>query len=430
MNNLIKNEFIKVLKSKKNRFLLIALLILLVSVNLYYIGKHNNYMNELEKETTISYNSAQIRISKTISELASFESEEGINKIHLEKKYGSLEKAGENKELLEIEQRRNTKELSYVKAILLQEKQLRFRRGKVIEDEDKIISQVLDYKIKRTDNIIGADKEGVVPESALKLRNITMNDIRRKNVYYNYLKENDIKYTINPYTNTGVFAISKLLENNIILFIFIVFTFISMDLFLSEVEEGSYKLAYTQSYERRRIFLAKIIGITLFVILTLLILISINFLINTIINGTGDFGEPVAVSENINKISLSNENIEFEIISTGKNILLSVALFSVVMFFNITLISFISIFTDSTTKTMGISIILIILYMFFREFLPLDSIIHGVSPFAYIFTEDILIEKYNTSYILGILLNLGLSIILLITGCRKFVNKDFLGSKD
>src|SRR5699024_10983148 len=137
-------------------------------------------------------------------------------------------------------------------------------------------------------------------------QNVTMSDIKRKNEYYNYLQENEVKYNINPYTNTGEFSVSVLFKNNIIIFIFVIFTFISMDLFLSEVEEGSYKLTYTQPYERRKSFFSKIIAQISFILLILLILLSGNFLINAVINGVGDFRYPIAIGANISKVLPSN----------------------------------------------------------------------------------------------------------------------------
>ena len=129
-----------------------------------------------------------------------------------------------------------------------------------------------------------------------------MDDIKRKNLYYNYLKENNIKYNPNPYTNTGIFSIATLLDNNMLFLIFIIFTFLTIDLFLLEVEDGSYKIIYTQPYERGKIFLSKIISTILIMTLILIIILGVNFLVNTILNETGDFREPIAVSENINKL--------------------------------------------------------------------------------------------------------------------------------
>lgn len=429
MIELIKIEMKKLLKSRKNKILLLVLILFLISINIYYREKQRNYIKELEEELTIDYNSAQIRLNKVSSILFWFESEDESYKELLKRKYGSLEKSEENRVILQTEQDRNKRELSYANVLLQLQKQLMSSNRRTSINEDEVLKEILDYRIRRTNNIIEADKEGVVPETALKLRKITMDDIRIKSLYYNYLADNNIKYNINPYTNTGIFSVSKLLDNYSIFFIFVIFTLMSIDLFLSEVEEGSYKIAYTQPYGRQEIFFSRVIAMTLFLIILLSLMLIINLVVNTILNSLGDFSEPVVVSENIGRITLNKENIEFKIIPIGKNILLSAGLFLAVIFFNIGLISILSTFTDSASQTIGIEVSLVMLSLLFRKFVLPSSIIHGLSPFNYIFTQDVLIQRYNSSLILGVLLNLGLGIILLIISSRGFIKKDFLGSK-
>lgn len=428
---LIKNEIKKIMKSRKNRILLLVLMLFLIAINIYYREKQSNYIEELEEELTVDYNSAQKRLDIATSILSWFDKMEGDEsyKDLLINKYGSLEEAEKNRILLETEQNRNQKEISYISILLQLQKQFLSNSRMTEIEKDDISEEVLKYKIRRINNIIEADNEGVVPETALKLRKITMDDILMKSLYYNYLADNEIKYEINPYTNTGVFSVSKLFENYSMFFIFLIFTFISIDLFLSEVEEGSYKIAYIQPYERSKIFFSKIIAIIVLLLLFLLMMVSINLVVNTILVGLGDFSEPVVISENIGKITFNKENIEFKIVQIGKYILLSAVLFVTVIFFSIGLISFLSIFTDSTTKTIGIVAALILLSLMLRKFVIPNSLIHLLTPFSYIFTQDVLIQKYNSSLVLGALLNLVLGIILLGISLYKFTKKDFLGSK-
>lgn len=167
----------------------------------------------------------------------------------------------------------------------------------------------------------------------------------------------------------------------------------------------------------------------LFLIVVLLLMVGINLLVNTILNSLGDFSEPVVVSENIGKITLNRDNVEFKIISIGKNILLSMGLFLAVTFFNIGFISVLSTYTDSVSKTIGIEVLLILLSLLLRKFVLPNSITHLLTPFSYIFAQDVLVQRYNTSYILGILIGLVVSAILLFISYKKFENKDFLGSK-
>ena len=121
MIGLIKNETKRIFKSRKNRIFLIVLILSILLVNIYYREKYKNFMEELEKETTISNDSAQVRIRKALVELSRFEKEE-IDEELLVKEYGSIEKAEKARELLEIEIQRNKQEATYsqIPLILLQ----------------------------------------------------------------------------------------------------------------------------------------------------------------------------------------------------------------------------------------------------------------------------------------------------------------------
>ncbi|MCT4544580.1 MAG: ABC transporter permease [Vallitalea sp.] len=436
MGKLIKHEMTKIIKSKKNKILILIFILLIVVSNIFYNIKYNKYIDEIEENGKISYNSAQIRGNKIIGDIHRLTKiEDELDEMLLIKEYGSLEEAQKQIPIQEKKKERNDTESSLVNIILKKEKSLekrqkKARKDKQIQDEQKMIDQLLKYKVDRLDNIIEAEKEGVLPKTALRLRNVTINDIRRKNTYYKYLLKNNLKYSLNPYTNSGVFGIIGLFENTIILLIFLIFTFITMDLFLSEIEGGSYKLAYTQPYERSKIFFSKVMAMLIFTIVVILAALSLNFIANSIISEIGNFSEPVAVSENIKNISLNNKEVNYIIISIGAKILLSILLFLTIIMFNISLISTISVFTDSTTKTMGIVISAIMLCLLIRRFVSPGSIIHGILPYSYIFNQDILIGRYNTSYILGVLINLGLSAVLLLIGSKKIAKKDFLGARD
>lgn len=124
MSKLIRIEIYKLFKLKKNRGLLIILLILILAVNIYYDEMYKNYIYELEKETSISYNSAQIRVNKAKTELHRLDSEEEIIKLALEKEYGTLEKAETMRAVFEKEIERNMKESNYAKAVMVAEKEI------------------------------------------------------------------------------------------------------------------------------------------------------------------------------------------------------------------------------------------------------------------------------------------------------------------
>ena len=77
---------------------------------------------------------------------------------------------------------------------------------------------------------------------------------------------------------------------------------------------------------------------------------------------------------------------------------------------------------------MGIEIIMIILSLLFRKFISPNSIIHRITPFSYIFTEEVLIDRYNANYIFGILLNLMQNERILKESFDTFLYKEEIGN--
>lgn len=104
---------------------------------------------------------------------------------------------------------RNRRESSYVNILLSTQKQHMSRSGRmVLDDEEKFQREVPNYKLRRINNILEADKEGAVPKVALRPKDMTMDDIHMKKVYYDYL-----------------------IDNN-----FILFTFISIDILCQKID--------------------------------------------------------------------------------------------------------------------------------------------------------------------------------------------------
>lgn len=68
----------------------------------------------------------------------------------------------------------------------------------------------------------------------------------------NYILDNEIQPILNPYDMTGANALKLFLSgNNLIIFMFLI-ALLAIDIYLSEVEEGSYKLSFTQPFKRRQ----------------------------------------------------------------------------------------------------------------------------------------------------------------------------------
>ena len=377
---------------------------------------------------TQSYNIAQAQVKQIgyqleyIQEQLQNENINGERKDLLEKNMIELE---EKHKLLNNEANKTNMINSLLNDLI---KALEGKRALFTQEEQK--QMYLRYSIDLMSNNIEAYEKGYLPRELLELRKTSINEFKRELFRLTYLQENNIDYNINPHTNTGINSISKIFQNNIILIISVIMGFMIVDVFLSEVGEGSYKLLYTQPYKRKNIFFGKIISVFLILTSLFIAILVIQFLVGTLSNGIGDINSPYTVIENLMRLSISENNIRFKMIPEIKAIGLSIILLILTIMLNISIISLLSVYTDSISKTIGAEIVLIFMTVLIRNFIFEEQSIHGLNPFSYIFTQDVLTGRINSSYLLGIILNIGLIVLCGLLSYIKFNRKDFLGDKE
>lgn len=389
--------------------------------------KDNFYRDEIERLTQ-SYNIAQARVKRIGYSLEYIEEQLQNKNINEERKRlleeEKLEFEGEKK----VYYNESIKTNMIISVLNDYIKSLEGKKTLFTEEEQK--QMYLKYSIDLMNNSIEAYENGYISRELLELKKNSINEFERELFRFKFLQENNIDYSINPHTNTGINSISKMLQNNIILIIFVIMSFMMVDVFLSEVEDGSYKLLYTQPYKRKSIFFGKIISVFLILTSLFIAILAIQFLLGTISNGIGDINSPYVTIENLMKLSLSGDNIGFKMITEIKAISLSIILIILTIMLNICIISLLSVYTDSVSKTIGTEIVLILLVVIIRNFVFEEHSIHGLNPFSYIFTQDILTGRINSSYLFGVLLNKGFIALCVLLSYKKFNSKDFLGDKE
>lgn len=156
----------------------------------------------------------------------------------------------------------------------------------------------------------------------------------------------------------------------------------------------------------------------------------LNFIINTILFGIGEFNYPQIVSSTINKLTLKSNKGNFKIIPLKNKIFLGILMLITLVFLSIGLTIFLSILTDSLEKTLGISIALVIAAFTFNIIGNKSSIINLLYPYMYCFYENAISGFYRYNYLWGITMNTILGILFVFISYIKFKNKDFLGARE
>ncbi|MBU5425179.1 ABC transporter permease [Tissierella pigra] len=402
MNKIIRNEIYKFFKSRKNILIIILLFAYLLGINYYNSKQYDIYMRDTAKFYEGKYKRAG-------SILAS-------NQLMLEKFEDlSLQK----REELEREIKFYSGER--LKLILIS--------SVYEEDNPKTYERIVSTQNSRYRDIIKNIEENNIKEEFLNENNFTMDDLH-KGIYINqYILDNEIQPIINPYTMTGANSLVRFLDGNNLIIIMIIIVLLSMDIYLSEVEEGSYKLSYTQPYKRNQIFFGKVVSII--IISTILVVVGaiFNFAMVSIIHGVGNMNYPFVTTEAINKLAFNNQG-QYMILSLVNYVIRGFILLFPILLFTIVLTLGISIITDSSGKTLGFSTMIIGLAFILKNFVSRHSIINLIYPYSYLYIKDVIEVNNNSNYLLGIMLNSIMAIVLFVISYKKFIHKDFLGSRE
>lgn len=403
MTKIINNEIYKFFKSKKNIIVIILLFIYLFGINFYNLKQSNVYMKEMGS----MYANKQIQAEGVL----------GQSTLLLEK----------NEKLTNIEREKLKQEIEFYK---VEKNKLLLIEYSYKEDNPDKYRHVLIAENDRYNNIINGINDGVINEEFLKEKNLNMEDIQKEMYLNKYILDNDIQPILNPYTMTGTNALIMFLDGNNLIIIILLIALLSLDIYLSEIEEGSYKLSYSQPFKRRNLFWGKIITIVIVSLLLIALAVIVVFTIMSIIYGVGNIDYPFVTSTSIKNISFGGNQGEYIILPLWQYVIMGLGLLLPIVLFTIALIMCISMLSDSSTKTLGFSIFLLVLAFIFNNFISKQSIVNLIYPYCYLYMKNVIETNNRSNYIFGILLNSVIASLLFIISYYKFTHKDFLGAKE
>lgn len=263
MISIIKFELKKFIKDKKNIVFMILLLILsftIIKEDKSFLKSEMEYL-PIEVE---QYNKQLEYYNKSLKDLQNddFKDEKKIKDI---KRYKKL--------ILEYTENRN---IAITSLKSLKEKSYKQYYKNQIRNNEKEIEFLNDPSsftlIKRNQGIEQGN-----------------NNIEK----YKILLDKDIKLIDENTTNEGLNFTRRLLNEKFVLIIVVFILLISSPIFSSEVENKTYKLVYTQSLSKSKIFLGKFISILLINITVIFTVVFIDFLYMSVKNGVGDLRYPL-----------------------------------------------------------------------------------------------------------------------------------------
>ena len=404
MAKILQKEAYKFFKSRKNRIVMAVFMAVVVLLLSYHHNEEKKYMDSQHQY----YSAMKSRSESMYAQTRNILSSESITLTSLERQQYELE-------------------LEYYN---VEKNQLAVIEYIYSNHESSDLTRILIAENKYYNNILEAIEKGIIPPTELTQRNMNLEKIEKQMTYNQYLLDNDIEPMINPYTITGANALVLLLRGNNLLILVGLLALLSMDVYLSEIEEGSYKLSFSQPFKRSKTITIKLIVVLLSTLLLIAFGVGITYGVATFMGGTGDWNYPIITRANIETISFNSTVLEPIVIPLWKYVLMGVILFLLAAFFMIALAVFTSILTDSMSLTTGVVLIALVLAFLFNNIMNGMVISNLYYPFSYFYTENVLSVLTWSSYYLGVIINgIGILIFVILT-YHTFIKKDFLGAKE
>lgn len=395
MLNLIKIEYFKIFKHKKNTALIISCIFFFLFIGFSNQQKDQNYVN---KKT--SYLKNEVReASSILDSLEHILKQSGMKSAerkNLKKQYDFWDKETEYSQLL----------LSFYTV-----------KGNSYAS-DKIIT---DYTIKRNLNFIEGLEQGYTgmvfqysnkDEEIKELKNeiLIMQSLLQTN------KEKldadpDISFLYSsPYEMNGWNYLTILFDNGMLIYLIFIILLIMIDLYAAEMECGSYKMYMTCPYSRKKIIFAKMItGSSL----------SIFIIMICMMTGFSIFSIQTDVSNSLYPYIAGNGTIEPCYIHFLKLILFLVCS---VVFMNIVFI-YIATFTSSISSVItAIACYFLCIFFIYNLFSISSPWIVQLPFIGFLYISELI--KVQPNILPPLLINIAVIVLTTLLCSKRFINLD------
>ncbi|WP_353894571.1 ABC transporter permease [Proteinivorax hydrogeniformans] len=429
MIKLILSEWTKFRGNNKNKIIIALMIAYLLGLVIYNGNLHDSYMYDKERDMGDQAREATGRL-----QVLDMLEEMGLEGVDPEEP-GSVEIELDELESIEVD----SEELSPAGIdfeeveFLITEASTSTQLGTYYRSPGMMSWQrALEIENEKYHNLIFGAENNYMSEDILRYRNQLPEQLRENIAINEHLIKNNIEPQHSPYQINGFQFLLFILRGYTPLILLALIAILTVDIYLGEIEEGSYKTYFTQPFSRAKIYWSKLISIMMFTTAILGVIILTFFIVITAIYGIGDLDYPqaIATSEMLTSLSSNGENLgQYQIVSTGRYLALGYLLFVAMLVMTIASTKAVSIFINSISSTLGLVTGVFMLNFVFDSTLSNASIFRFIQPLAYSNIDLVIRGQVNASYVVGILLALTLTIVMIILSATKLIKSDLLGSE-
>lgn len=380
--NLLKFNLKKELKKNTNIFLIIVIFLYFISIIPLMNYNDRIYKNDISKET--------------IEKESTFQLERTISRQEMEEDNSKTSEA--KLDMFKSIHSKYVVEKHYYKL---------YANGKEMTQKDK--ESVLAASKNFRGEVIEGYELGYIDDDWLSRRNLNLDQLKTEYDYFTEIQKSGVDYEINPYTINLKNYFTFIFEPMNIFIIMVLVLILSVDTYLDDFEDGTYKTLYSSPYKRSSLLINKFLSKTIVNLILILIPATISSIIVWKLYGLGGFNYPMNVSKSVVDFKLlsSNNPIYIPYIKAFKIQLLG---FISIIVFQTIIVSVMTILFKDRDRSFSIAIFLMVVSYISFIFNISVKYLNSLNPWYYMNLNSIFSLNNDTTIFYGIILQLVLAL--------------------
>ncbi len=274
-----------------------------------------------------------------------------------------------------------------------------------------------------------AIEENTIPLQAAYDLGYTLDELHALEAYTRYLDGYDKDLVLNPNAVNSANLSMKFFTGSNLIVLTCLIVFSIFDIYLTNMNDGSYKILYTLSTERRKVLFSKVIVSIIVGITMVIVSFCLVNLVAFIVGGAGDWSYPI-MSKEFPVTFLFNDMSTLKISQLYSVVIASFVLYLFILISILAFILCISVITDSSSATIGIFLCTIFISVIFHTALSENAMMKLMYPYSYLFSESVWSIKSQLNSWYGLVSNTIIIIVSLILMRIRIMSKDLLGSNE
>lgn len=297
--------------------------------------------------------------------------------------------------------------------------------GKFLLSEDRKNFKFINFTLNSIyRQYLNAIDDEIIPVQAVYDRGYTLEELSAQESYTRFLDTYDNDLILNPYEVNSANLSMKFLTGPNLMILTCLVVFSVFDIYLTNMKDGSYKILYTLSENRRKVVFSKIIvGI---IVGTTAIILSFGVvnLIGYMVGGLGNWHYPIMTKGY--PITVFSTSKTYEILPLVQVVFVSLALYLVILTSLMAFTIFISLLANSSSTTISVFFSLIFITVIIHITQSPNSLISLIYPYSFLIIESVWSVKTQLNLWYGFISSAGILISSLILIWYKIFNMDLV----